>query len=191
MRAWALDRPTNVVCESCNTEACYCTFNLSVDMRTLLSLIYLTGYTICWIYALYGYRGGIKSPWSRRKRKRALSREQWERLFSANGKLRDGGKKFLKKVRSGVSTVFIHFHPYHPDFGCIRVGYPLYVVKYTVMSISLVLWKVGNVLYLRVQLHYWHKCPSFLYQGIEPSIRAEVWPFLLGVWVTWSLLPIL
>nr|ACF81964.1 unknown [Zea mays] len=64
-------------------------------------------------------RGGIKSPWSRRKRKRALSREQWESLFSANGKLRDGGKKFLKKVRSG---------------------------------------------------------------GIEPSIRSEVWPFLLGVY---------
>ncbi|CAN6218473.1 unnamed protein product [Urochloa humidicola] len=64
-------------------------------------------------------RGGIKSPWSRRKRKRALSREQWDSLFSANGKLRDGGKKFLKKVRSG---------------------------------------------------------------GIEPSLRAEVWPFLLGVY---------
>uniref|UniRef100_J3MZF3 Rab-GAP TBC domain-containing protein n=1 Tax=Oryza brachyantha TaxID=4533 RepID=J3MZF3_ORYBR len=64
-------------------------------------------------------RGGIKSPWSRRKRKRVLSRQQWEGLFSANGKLRDGGKKFLKKVRSG---------------------------------------------------------------GIEPGIRAEVWPFLLGVY---------
>ncbi|KAL5206930.1 hypothetical protein ABZP36_035139 [Zizania latifolia] len=63
-------------------------------------------------------RGGIKSPWSRRKRKRALSRQQWEGLFSANGRLRDGGKKFLKKVRSG---------------------------------------------------------------GIEPGLRAEVWPFLLGV----------
>ncbi|KAK3124050.1 hypothetical protein QOZ80_8AG0639770 [Eleusine coracana subsp. coracana] len=64
-------------------------------------------------------RGGIKSPWSRRKRKRALSCEHWNRLFSASGKLRDGGKKFLKKVRSG---------------------------------------------------------------GIEPGIRAEVWPFLLGVY---------
>ncbi|CAM0952580.1 unnamed protein product [Alopecurus aequalis] len=64
-------------------------------------------------------RGGIKSPWSRRKRKRVLSRQQWDSLFSANGKLRDGGKKVLKKVRSG---------------------------------------------------------------GIEPGIRAEVWPFLLGVY---------
>jgi hypothetical protein len=63
-------------------------------------------------------RGGIKSPWSRRKRKRALSCQHWNRLFSSNGKLRDGGRKFLKKVRSG---------------------------------------------------------------GIEPGIRAEVWPFLLGV----------
>jgi len=64
-------------------------------------------------------RGGIKSPWSRRKRKRALTCQHWNRLFSANGKLRDGGRKFLKKVRSG---------------------------------------------------------------GIEPGIRAEVWPFLLGVY---------
>lgn len=64
-------------------------------------------------------RGGIKSPWSRRKRKRALSGQHWNRLFSSNGKLRDGGRKFLKKVRSG---------------------------------------------------------------GIEPGIRAEVWPFLLGVY---------
>ncbi|KAL5682318.1 hypothetical protein ACJX0J_008703, partial [Zea mays] len=64
-------------------------------------------------------KGGIKSPWSRRKRKRALTCQHWNRLFSANGKLRDGGRKFLKKVRSG---------------------------------------------------------------GIEPGIRAEVWPFLLGVY---------
>jgi len=52
-------------------------------------------------------RGGIKSPWSRRKRKRALSCQHWNRLFSSNGKLRDGGRKFLKKVRSGVSIVVI------------------------------------------------------------------------------------
>uniref|UniRef100_A0A804P1U0 Rab-GAP TBC domain-containing protein n=2 Tax=Zea mays TaxID=4577 RepID=A0A804P1U0_MAIZE len=64
-------------------------------------------------------RGVIKSPWSRRKRKRALTCQHWICLFSANGKFRDGGRKFLKKVRSG---------------------------------------------------------------GIEPGIRAEVWPFLLGVY---------
>lgn len=61
-------------------------------------------------------RGGIKSPWSRRKRKRALSGQHWNRLFSSNGKLRDGGRKFLKKVRSGVSVVviqalFLHSQP--------------------------------------------------------------------------------
>jgi hypothetical protein len=56
-------------------------------------------------------RGEIKSPWSRRKRKRALSNHRWNRLFSANGKLRDGGRKLLKKVRSGVSicTATIQF----------------------------------------------------------------------------------
>ncbi|KAL6004382.1 hypothetical protein ACLOJK_004934 [Asimina triloba] len=63
-------------------------------------------------------RGSPKSPWSRRRRKNALAPQQWESLFSPDGKLRDGGVKFLKKVRSG---------------------------------------------------------------GVDPSIRPEVWPFLLGV----------
>ncbi|XP_052195535.1 rab GTPase-activating protein 22 isoform X2 [Diospyros lotus] len=66
----------------------------------------------------YTTRGHLKSPWSRRKRKHALSPQQWRRLFTADGKLRDG-VKFLKKVRSG---------------------------------------------------------------GVDPSIRSEVWPFLLGVY---------
>ncbi|KAA0042529.1 hypothetical protein IC582_022626 [Cucumis melo] len=64
-------------------------------------------------------RSRLKSPWSRRKRKHALSPRQWKTVFSPDGKLRDGGIKFLKKVRSG---------------------------------------------------------------GVDPSIRAEVWPFLLGVY---------
>ncbi|KAJ3672443.1 hypothetical protein LUZ60_007164 [Juncus effusus] len=64
-------------------------------------------------------KGSLKSPWSRRKRKRALSRRSWYTLFNLEGKLRDGGVKFLKKVRN---------------------------------------------------------------RGIDPSIRAEVWPFLLGVY---------
>ncbi|XP_031392529.1 GTPase-activating protein gyp7-like isoform X2 [Punica granatum] len=64
-------------------------------------------------------RGRLKSPWSRRKRKNVLSPQQWRTLFTPEGRLRDGGIKFLKKVRSG---------------------------------------------------------------GIHPSIRAEVWPYLLGVY---------
>ncbi|XP_057479651.1 rab GTPase-activating protein 22-like isoform X1 [Actinidia eriantha] len=67
----------------------------------------------------YTTRGRLKSPWSRRKRKHALSPQQWRSLFTPDGKLRDGGVKFLKKVRSG---------------------------------------------------------------GVDPSIRSEVWPFLLGVY---------
>ncbi|CAH9123427.1 unnamed protein product [Cuscuta epithymum] len=64
-------------------------------------------------------RGHHKSPWSRRKRKHILSPQQWKSFFTSDGRLRGGGVKFLKKVRSG---------------------------------------------------------------GVDPSIRAEVWPFLLGVY---------
>nr|XP_011470185.1 PREDICTED: small G protein signaling modulator 1 isoform X3 [Fragaria vesca subsp. vesca] len=64
-------------------------------------------------------RARLKSPWSRRKRKHALSLNQWRHFFTPDGRLRDGGVKLVKKVRSG---------------------------------------------------------------GVDPSIRAEVWPFLLGVY---------
>ncbi|EPS62418.1 hypothetical protein M569_12369 [Genlisea aurea] len=64
-------------------------------------------------------RGSLKSPWSRRRGKHSLLAKQWKGLFDVDGKLSDGGVKFLKKIRTG---------------------------------------------------------------GIEPSIRAEVWPFLLGVY---------
>ncbi|KAL7003659.1 Rab GTPase-activating protein 22 [Sarracenia purpurea var. burkii] len=65
------------------------------------------------------WSGHLKSPWSRRKRKHVLSPQQWRSLFTPDGKFRDGGVKFLKKVRSG---------------------------------------------------------------GVDPIIRSEVWPFLLGVY---------
>uniref|UniRef100_A0A2N9FPH8 Rab-GAP TBC domain-containing protein n=1 Tax=Fagus sylvatica TaxID=28930 RepID=A0A2N9FPH8_FAGSY len=65
-------------------------------------------------------RGSLKSPWSRRRRKHALLPKQWKRrFFTPDGRLSDGGARFLKKVRSG---------------------------------------------------------------GVDPSIRTEVWPFLLGVY---------
>ncbi|BFG32075.1 hypothetical protein CerSpe_183490 [Prunus speciosa] len=64
-------------------------------------------------------RGSLKSPWSRRRKKHALLPKQWKSFFTPDGKLTDGGLKFLKKVRSG---------------------------------------------------------------GVDPKIRAEVWPFLLGVY---------
>ncbi|XP_010515280.1 PREDICTED: GTPase-activating protein gyp7-like isoform X2 [Camelina sativa] len=64
-------------------------------------------------------RQRLKSPWSRRKRKKPLRAQQWKRFFNPDGRLRNGGVDLLKKVRS---------------------------------------------------------------RGIEPSIRLEVWPFLLGVY---------
>ncbi|KAK8583530.1 hypothetical protein V6N13_108882 [Hibiscus sabdariffa] len=64
-------------------------------------------------------RGRLRSPWSRRRKKHALSPQQWRSLFAPDGRLRDGGVKFLKNVRC---------------------------------------------------------------RGVDPSIREEVWPFLLGVY---------
>ncbi|XP_071725251.1 rab GTPase-activating protein 22-like [Rutidosis leptorrhynchoides] len=64
-------------------------------------------------------RGRLKSPWSRIKRRSPLRPQQWKSLFTQEGKLKDSGVMFLKKVRS---------------------------------------------------------------RGVDPSIRAEVWPFLLGVY---------
>ncbi|XP_052187517.1 rab GTPase-activating protein 22-like isoform X2 [Diospyros lotus] len=68
---------------------------------------------------MFNSRGRLSSPWSRRKRKHALSPQEWRNLFSSDGKLRGGGLKFLRKVRSA---------------------------------------------------------------GVDPRVRAEVWPFLLGVY---------
>ncbi|KAL4281289.1 hypothetical protein GQ457_03G014740 [Hibiscus cannabinus] len=41
----------------------------------------------------------LKSPWSRRRKKRALSPQQWRDFFTPDGRLRDGGVTFLKEVR--------------------------------------------------------------------------------------------
>ncbi|XP_022141060.1 GTPase-activating protein GYP7-like isoform X2 [Momordica charantia] len=79
----------------------------------------LAGLAVVLVLFYSASRGRLKSPWSRKKRKNALTPQQWRSLFTPDGKLRDGGIKFLKKVRSG---------------------------------------------------------------GVDPSIRAEVWPFLLGVY---------
>lgn len=96
--------------------------------------------------------GRLKSPWSRRKRKLPLSPQQWRSLFTSDGKFRDGGVKFLKKVRSRVSR---HF-------------------RQPIVLISQVLGLLP--------LGYLNKPSIYIVmQGVDPSIRVEVWPFLLGV----------
>ncbi|KAL3647025.1 hypothetical protein CASFOL_007993 [Castilleja foliolosa] len=75
--------------------------------------------TIIIFFMVSSNRGSLKSPWSRRRRKHALLANQWKSLFDLDGKLSDGGIRFLKKIRTG---------------------------------------------------------------GVEPSIRKEVWPFLLGMY---------
>ncbi|KAK7384934.1 hypothetical protein VNO78_30637 [Psophocarpus tetragonolobus] len=79
----------------------------------------LAGVVIVAVIFYGASRGRLKSPWSQRKRKHALSPHQWKSLFTEDGRLCDGGNKFLKRVRCG---------------------------------------------------------------GVDPSIRAEAWPFLLGVY---------
>ncbi|BAT82206.1 hypothetical protein VIGAN_03218100 [Vigna angularis var. angularis] len=79
----------------------------------------LAGVAIVAVIFYGASRGRLKSPWSQRRRKHALSSHQWKSLFTEDGKFCDGGNKFLRRVRSG---------------------------------------------------------------GVDPSIRAEVWPFLLGVY---------
>ncbi|KAJ4774482.1 Ypt/Rab-GAP domain of gyp1p superfamily protein [Rhynchospora pubera] len=64
-------------------------------------------------------RGGLKSPWSGRKKKNPLTKQEWQSFFTPEGKLAEGGTRFLKKARSS---------------------------------------------------------------GVHMEIRAEVWPFLLGVY---------
>ncbi|KAL5738701.1 hypothetical protein ACOSP7_031462 [Xanthoceras sorbifolium] len=86
-----------------------------IHLRSVLFVVTSTSPALC----SSSDRVRLKSPWSRRKRKQALSPHQWRSLFTRDGKFRDGGVKFLKKVRS---------------------------------------------------------------RGVDPSIRAEVWPFLLGVY---------
>ncbi|KAF5938495.1 hypothetical protein HYC85_022754 [Camellia sinensis] len=51
-------------------------------------------------------RGSLKSPWSHRRRKHALLPKQWKSLFNSDGRLCDGGVKFLKKVRSGAFVLY-------------------------------------------------------------------------------------
>ncbi|XP_065863112.1 rab GTPase-activating protein 22-like [Euphorbia lathyris] len=87
--------------------------------RTAVAVTALAGIAVFAAIFYTTSRGHLKSPWSHKKRKHALSPQQWKSLFTPDGRLEDGGVKLLKKVRSG---------------------------------------------------------------GVDPTIRAEVWPFLLGVY---------
>ncbi|KAJ6833195.1 GTPase-activating protein GYP7-like [Iris pallida] len=89
------------------------------NVEVAVGVTAMAGLALAATLVISSRRGTLKSPWSRRKRKHVLSQHQWKSLFTSEGKFRDGGVKFLKKVRSG---------------------------------------------------------------GIDPNIRAEVWPFLLGVY---------
>lgn len=83
-------------------------------------------------FILLFLRGSLKSPWSRRRKKHALLPKQWKSFFTPDGKLTDGGVKFLKKVRSGVcywllSYLFSLLLPMMAlvliDFSAATVGY--------------------------------------------------------------------
>lgn len=88
-------------------------------MLIILSLWELLILTLDLVFALCNSRR--KSPWSRRKRKWALTPHQWRSLFTPEGKLRDGGVGFLKKVRSRVSF-FNKDHMYVLILTCLFIG---------------------------------------------------------------------
>lgn len=107
------------------------------------------------------FRGSLKSPWSRRRRKHALLPKQWKNLFAPDGRVSDGGVKFLKKVRSGVCYILLKIDSYFSsDYFYIHCSCLLLVSVIVILEILFI---------------------SSWVQGVDPSIRAEVWPFLLGV----------
>lgn len=53
----------------------------------------------------FGFRRGGSSPWSKRRRRRALSQRRWSSMFTPEGRLRDEGVQMLKRVRSGVRNL--------------------------------------------------------------------------------------
>ncbi|XP_027330665.1 GTPase-activating protein gyp7-like isoform X3 [Abrus precatorius] len=103
--------------------AARCTFSLMAAAASpstpVVLFTALAGVALVAVIFYGASRGRLKSPWSHRKRKNALSPHQWKSFFTEDGRLCDGGIKLLKRVRSG---------------------------------------------------------------GVDPSIRAEVWPFLLGAY---------
>lgn len=122
------------------------------------------------------FSGRLKSPWSRKKKKHALSPRQWRNMLTPDGKLRDGGVKLVKKVRSGVSYIcnwsiwLLHSEVLELH----RLMFPSLCFMYNFVSV------IGESLSVSLSLSR-YLFSYFLMKGVDPSIRAEVWPFLLGV----------
>lgn len=111
-------------------------------------------------------RGHLKSPWSRRRRKHALLPKQWKTFFDEDGRLCDGGVKFLKKVRSGVCCCYLII-----VLNTCEIVYLCFMFSFNAYFHLLILSLITR----------FAKAYIFFLQGVHPSLRAEVWPFLLGV----------
>ncbi|GFP89305.1 GTPase-activating protein gyp7 [Phtheirospermum japonicum] len=86
--------------------------NLIPEDSLLSSTSVTKAKSVCLLLAIslrIGLRGSLKSPWSRRRRKHALLAKQWKSLFDLDGKLSDGGVRFLKKIRTGLCDELLHF----------------------------------------------------------------------------------
>lgn len=82
---------------------------LALNTKKEYTVSYPSCLSRCLLMFMIYFRGHLKSPWSHRKRKHVLSPLRWRSFFAPDGKLRNGGVKFLKKVRSGVSSCTLVF----------------------------------------------------------------------------------
>lgn len=102
--------------------------NVFVIFLEVWSLYFIRWWMSSYILIVSGH---LKSPWSRKRRKHALTPQQWRNSFAPDGKLHDGGMKLLKKVRSGVSLCicgFIYFLAPNMTFKIIMLISPFFHV---------------------------------------------------------------
>ena len=135
------------------------------------------------------FKSRRKSPWSRRKRKWPLTPHQWRSLSTPEGKLRDGGVGFLKRVRNRVSsfelaTIYLFDSSYLwfwlYAFYC-RVLIPVFVQKFGSSYSECEFWTKSPLLYFP------HVEILNLFLSLSLSMAAMIWIVLVKKEKPWIL----